>query len=185
MEGVLYPASSSRRRCRRVAAPETDYSFNSMSSSDHRNVATQSLSLSISSQMLDAILRSSDASAFSTEDLTRLQAGISQQLSDRAHQASQQHRPVRTSQGVEPPEYIGSLIHIGWQTNHAALPTRRSLSSSLMLSRLMRLIVAQNGAFTCTCFLVWLLLVVHCVCLLASWIGYCGAPRLSLRHGHR
>ena len=50
--------------------------------------------------------RSSDASAFSTEDLTRLQAGICQQLSDRARQASQQ-QPVRTSRGVEPPESIG------------------------------------------------------------------------------
>ena len=58
-------------------------------------------------QMLNAILRSSDASAFSTDDLTRLQAGICQQLSDRARQASYQHQPSRASRGVEPPESIG------------------------------------------------------------------------------
>ena len=57
--------------------------------------------------MLDAILQSSDASAFSTEDLTRLQAGIGQQLSDRARQASQLHQPVRTSRGADLPESIG------------------------------------------------------------------------------
>ena len=59
----------------------------------------------MSTQMLDAILRSSDASAFSTEDLTRLQAG--QQLSDRARQASQPRQPVRTSRGADPPESTG------------------------------------------------------------------------------
>ena len=57
--------------------------------------------------MLDAILRSSDAAAFSTEDLTRFQDGISQQLSDRARHASQQHQPVRASRGIAPPESIG------------------------------------------------------------------------------
>ena len=87
---------------RRVA----DHGFNSMSSPDQHNVATQSSALCMSTQMLNAILRSSDASAFSTEDLTRLQAGICQQLSDRARQASHQHQPVRTSRDVEPPESI-------------------------------------------------------------------------------
>ena len=57
--------------------------------------------------MLEAILRSSDAAAFSTEDLTRLHEGISQQLSDRARHASQQHQPARASRGMAPPESIG------------------------------------------------------------------------------
>ena len=92
---------------RRDAAPEADHGFNSMSSPDQHSVATQSSALCMSPQMLNAILRSSDASAFSTEDLTRLQAGICQQLSDRARQASHQHQPVRASRGVEPPESIG------------------------------------------------------------------------------
>ena len=60
-------------------------------------------------QMLEAILRSSDAAAFSTEDLTRLQDGISQQLSDRARHASQQHQPLRASRGIAPPESIGPV----------------------------------------------------------------------------
>ena len=51
--------------------------------------------------MLEAILRSSDASAFSTEDLTRLQAGICQQLADRTRQ------PARTSRGADQPESTG------------------------------------------------------------------------------
>ena len=85
---------------RRVAAPEPDDGFNLMFSPDQHNVATQSSALCMSTQMLDAILRSSDASAFSTEDLTCLQAGICQQLSDRARQASQPHQPVRTSRSV-------------------------------------------------------------------------------------
>ena len=92
---------------RRVAAPEPDHGFNSMFSPDQHNVATQSSALCMSTQMLDAILRSSDASAFSTEDLTRLQAGIGQQLLDRARQAAQPHQPVRTSRDVEMPEPIG------------------------------------------------------------------------------
>ena len=92
---------------RRVAAPEPDHGFNSMSSPDQHNVATQSSALCLSTQILNGILRSSDASAFSTEDLTRLQAGICQQLSDRARQASHHHQQVRTSRGVEPPESIG------------------------------------------------------------------------------
>ena len=79
----------------------------SMSFPDHHNVATQSAALSMSPQMLEAILRSSDAAAFSTEDLTRLQEGISQQLSDRARHASHQHQPVRASRGIAPPETVG------------------------------------------------------------------------------
>ena len=71
------------------------------------NVATQSSALCLSPQMLEAILRSSDASAFSTEDLTRIQAGICQQLSDRTRHDSHQHQPVRASRGVAPPESIG------------------------------------------------------------------------------
>ena len=89
---------------RRVAASEAVQDFGPMFPHQH-SVATQSSALCMSPQMLNAILRSSDASAFSTEDLTRLQAGICQQLSDRARQES--HQPVRTSRGVEPPESIG------------------------------------------------------------------------------
>ena len=92
---------------RRVAAPQAGHDFDSMSFPDQHTVATQSSALCMSPQMMDAILRSSDAAAFSTEDLTRLQDGISQQLSDRARHASQQHQPVRASRGVAPPESIG------------------------------------------------------------------------------
>ena len=69
------------------------------------SVATQSSALSMTPQMLSAILRSSDASEFSVEDLTRLQAGICQQLSGRARHAS--HHPAHVSRGVAPPESIG------------------------------------------------------------------------------
>ena len=86
------------RGYRRVAASEAVQDFSSMFPHQH-SVATQSSALCMSPQMLDAILRSSDASAFSTEDLTRLQAGICQE--------SHQHQPVRTSRGVKPPESIG------------------------------------------------------------------------------
>ena len=89
---------------RRVAAPQAGHDFDSMSFPDQHTVATQSSALCMSPQMLDAILRSSDAAAFSTEDLTRLQDGISQQLSDRARHASQ---PAHASRGVAPPELIG------------------------------------------------------------------------------
>ena len=92
---------------RRVAAPQAGHDFDSMSFPDHRNVATRSAALSVSPQMLEAILRSSDAAAFSTEDLTRLQEGISQQLSDRARLASRPHQPVRASCGIAPPETVG------------------------------------------------------------------------------
>ena len=80
-----------------AAAPEPDYGFNSMFSPDQHNAATQSSALRMSTQMLDAILRSSDASAFSTEDLARLQAGIGQQLPDRARQANLAALPPRRS----------------------------------------------------------------------------------------
>ena len=69
-----------------------------MSFPDQHTVATQSSALCMSPQMLDAILRSSDAAAFSTEDLTRLQDGISQ--------------PVRASRGVAPPESIGVSVQL-------------------------------------------------------------------------
>ena len=91
---------------RRVAAPEADHGFNSMSSPDQNSVATQSSAPCMTPQMLNAILRSSDASAFSIEDLTRLHAGICQELSDRARHASYQHQPARASREVEPPESI-------------------------------------------------------------------------------
>ena len=89
---------------RRVAAPEAVHDSNSMFPHEH-SVATRSSALSMTPQMLSAILRSSDASEFSVEDLTRLQAGISQQLSERARQAS--HHPAHVSRGVAPPESIG------------------------------------------------------------------------------
>ena len=81
--------------------------FDSMSFPDHHSVATQSAALSMSPQMLEAILRSSDAADFSTEELTRLQEGISQQLTARARQASQLHQPVRASRGITPSETVG------------------------------------------------------------------------------
>ena len=77
---------------RRVAAPEAVQDFNSMFPHQH-SVATQSSALSMTPQTLSAILRSSDASEFSVEDLTRLQAGICQQLSERARHAS--HHPAQ------------------------------------------------------------------------------------------
>ena len=92
---------------RRVAAPQPDVGFHSVACPDQHNVATQSSALCVSTQMLEAILRSLDASAFSTENLTRLQAGICQQLADRTRQASRPHQPVRTSRGADPPESTG------------------------------------------------------------------------------
>ena len=89
---------------RRVAAPEPDNYFASTFSPDQRSAATQSSTLHMSPQMLEAIVRSSDASAFSTEDLTRLQAGICQQLADHTRQTSRPHQPVRTSRDADPPE---------------------------------------------------------------------------------
>ena len=78
---------------RRVDDQELDKDPASISHPDQRSVATQSSLLLISPQVLDAILRFSDASAFSTEGLTRLQAGISQQLADRTRQASSSANP--------------------------------------------------------------------------------------------
>ena len=104
--------------------------FNPLLGLEHGG-ASQLLNLTrVSTQMLDAILRSSDASAFSTEDLTRLQAGVCQQLSDRARQASQPHQPARTSRSADPLESTGALIPICPQANPAALTSRRSPSSS-------------------------------------------------------
>ena len=73
--------------------------------------------------VLDAILRSSDAPTFSTEDLTRLQAGISQQLADRTRHASMPHQPVRISQDADQlqPESVGLA--------EPYLPTGRPCSS--------------------------------------------------------
>ena len=86
---------------RRVAAPEPEQDLASNLSPDHHRVAAQSSLLSMSPQVLEAILRSSDASPFSTEDLARLQAGINQQLADRMRQASTPHQPVRTAQDAD------------------------------------------------------------------------------------
>ena len=105
-KSISYKRDWTTEGYRRAAPPEADHGFNSMSPHQH-SVATQSSALCMTTQMLNAILRSSDASAFSTDDLTRLQAGICQQLSDRARQASYQHQPPRASRGVEPPESIG------------------------------------------------------------------------------
>ena len=71
-------------------------------SPDQHSVATQSSTLRTSPQVLEAILRPADASTFSTEDLTCLQAGISQQLADRTRQALRPHQPVRTSRDADP-----------------------------------------------------------------------------------
>ena len=92
---------------RRVAAPQAGHEFDSMCFPDHHSVATQSAALSMSPQLLEAILRSSDAADFSTEELTRLQEGISQQLTARARHASQPHQPVRASRGITPSETVG------------------------------------------------------------------------------
>ena len=92
---------------RRVAAPHASHEVDSMYLPDHHSVATQSAALSMSPELLDAILRSSDAADFSTGELTRLQEGISQQLTARARQASQPHQPVRASRGNTPSETIG------------------------------------------------------------------------------
>ena len=105
-DSIWYKRDWATEGYRRVAAPQAGHDFDSMSFPDQHNVATQSSALCMSPQMLDVILRSSDAAAFSTEDLTRLQDGISQQLSDRARHASQQHQPVRASPGIAPPESI-------------------------------------------------------------------------------
>ena len=112
---VWYKRGWATEGYRRVAAPQAGHDFDSMSFPDQHSVATQSSALCMSPQMLNAILRSSDAAAFSTEDLTRLQDGISQQLSDRARQ-------VRASRGVAPPESIG--------VSDPYLPTTQSCSST-------------------------------------------------------
>ena len=82
---------------RRVAAPEPERDLASPLHPHHHSVATQTSFLDMSPQLLEAILRSSDASIFSTEDLTRMQAGIGKQLVDRMRQASGPHQPVRTT----------------------------------------------------------------------------------------
>ena len=61
----------------------------------------------MSPELLDAILRSSDAADFSTEELTRLQEGISQQLTARARLVSHPHQPVRALRGSTSLETIG------------------------------------------------------------------------------
>ena len=85
-----------------VSNPEPDSHCASTFSPDHHSVATQSSILRMSPQVLEAILRSSDASTFSTEDLTRLQAGISQQLAGRTRQAVRPHQPARASRDADP-----------------------------------------------------------------------------------
>ena len=92
---------------RRIAAPHAGHEFDSGYSPDHLSVATQSAALTMSPELLDAILRSSDAADFSTEELTRLQEGISQQLTARARLASHPHQPVRASRGSTSLETIG------------------------------------------------------------------------------
>ena len=82
---------------RRIAAPHAGHEFDSM----------YPWALSMSPELLDAILRSSDAADFSTEELTRLQEGISQQLTARARLTSHPHQPVRASRGSTPSETIG------------------------------------------------------------------------------
>ena len=84
-----------------TAAPEPERDLASILSPDHHSVATQSSFLGMSPQLFEAILRSCDASTFSTEDLTRLQAGIGQQLADRLRQASTPHQPVRAAEDAD------------------------------------------------------------------------------------
>ena len=104
---------------RRVAAPEPDNYFSSTFSPDQHSVATQPSTLRMSPQMLEAILRSSDASAFSTEDLTRLQAGICQQLADINRRALLETLLTLL-------KLLESLILICPQAAPAALTSRRS-----------------------------------------------------------
>ena len=92
---------------RRIAAPHAGHEFDSGYSPDHLSVATQSTALTMSPELLDAILRSSDAADFSTEELTRLQEGISQQLTARARLVSHPHQPVRALRGSTSLETIG------------------------------------------------------------------------------
>ena len=75
---------------------------------------------------------------------------------------------------------LGSLIPICPQANQAALPPRRSQSSSKLLSRRMSF---DRG--TKWCFHVLLLSCVLVGCAWLCWIGTCGVPYLSLRHGYR
>ena len=92
---------------RRIAAPHAGHEFDSGYSPDQLSVATQSTTLTMSPELLDAILRSSDAADFSTEELTRLQEGISQQLTARARLVSHPHQPVRALRGSTSLETIG------------------------------------------------------------------------------
>ena len=86
---------------------EEHHEFDSGYSPDHLSVATQSTALTMSPELLDAILRSLDAADFSTEELTRLQEGISQQLTARARLVSHPHQPVRALRGSTSLETIG------------------------------------------------------------------------------
>ena len=113
---------------RRVAAPQAGHDFDSMYLPDHHSVSTQSAALSMSPQMLEAILRSSDAADFSTEDLTRLQEGISHQLARvtlpnyinlYVHLVESHHRRL-----------LGSLTHTDLLILPTAAKPRRNLSSS-------------------------------------------------------
>ena len=113
----------------RVAAPEADHGFNSMSSPDQHSVATQSSALCMSPQMLNAILRSSDASALLRISLVFKMGSVSNCRIARVR------RPISTNQYVHLVELnhlnlLSSLIHIYLRPNHAAPTTRRSLSSS-------------------------------------------------------
>ena len=95
--------------------------------------------LCASTQMLEAILRSSDASAFSTEDLIRLQAGICQQPAGRTRQASRPHQPVRTSRGADPPESTGVA--------DPYLPASRPNSSDVKEKPIFELVAEQTDEF--------------------------------------
>ena len=125
LSSTWYKRDWSTEGYRRVAAPEADHGFNLMFSHDQHNVAPQSSALCMSTQMLDAILRSSDASAFS---LVFKQGSFSSCRIARVKRCNRTSRYVLLG-ALSRLSLLGSLIHICLQANQAALPTRRSLSS--------------------------------------------------------
>ena len=88
---------------KRVAAPEPAQDFHLLIP-PQQTVATQSSDLTMTPQMLNVILQSSEASSFSFEDLTRLHEGIGHQLSKRARLES--HHSAPASLEVAPPEHV-------------------------------------------------------------------------------
>ena len=107
-DGVQHTSSTWYKRdwttegYRRVAAPQPDVGYRSMASPDQHNAVIGFVPVSA-----DVGGDSSFFGCFGpAEDLTRIQAGICQQLSDRARHDSHRRQPVRAFRGVEPPESV-------------------------------------------------------------------------------